>query len=207
MQGYVDERTYRQFLMDMRTASVKYHSSKEMNEKREAWSDMIVAISNLQRPLPDSDIGAIQTFIELQGALGDLNEGRTPEVLKPAVKSRQRDNVTYQMHLGAAAAIVDLLIADGLTQETALRKAVELLKKGGAELPTRHKNESSESEAFKRWRDRLGGKEGKQPRFSYAKESHQTIHTASKMLQTDYGFTKEEATKCIVREIWPTLMR
>ena len=95
MQGYVDERTYRQFLMDMRTASVKYHSSKEMNEKREAWSDMIVAISNLLRPLPDSDIGAIQTFIELQGALGDLNEGRTPEVLKPAVKSRQRDNVTY----------------------------------------------------------------------------------------------------------------
>ena len=191
----IDTDQYRQFLTTLDAATLKYRSSSDPDVQREGWSDAIVAISDFLGQLPDADAGRLHILTELIGDLGDLNEGRHPSRLMPSKGTPQRRTANVAMaDLATAAALIEFLIAGGLSEEQAARRVAKVARGIGSALPKQTtKSNRADHKRLLDWRARLRSANPGDPRFSGAREIYESWHDAHRRHRDLYRLSELEA--------------
>ncbi len=145
--SFTETEEYRALISKLTEAATRFRSGDDPAEKRLAIADIIIAVMELVRSDPDdADVGVLAPLHDLLGALGDLNDGVQPRLLRKSDLSsaRRKDNV-YQRDMGAMSAMVDLLVNTGESEKAAARRVVRKAKKIGIGLPDQTQNSQTQT--------------------------------------------------------------
>ncbi len=206
----IDAEQFRAFLTTLDVATLKYRTSANPEVQREGWSDVIVAISDFLGQLPDADVGPLHILTDLIGDLGDLNEGRRPPRLMPSkwTPKRRTTNVAIADY-ATAAALIEMLIAGGLSEEQAACRVARVAGAIGAALPKNIKKRGRQSERpdherLLDWRARLRSAKAKDPKFSVAHQIYKFWRDMYRQHKERYRLSEIDAAEDILK-MWPGL--
>jgi hypothetical protein len=141
---------------ELQKSAHKYRSSSAPADQRAAWAQALEAICNFLRDYHDDGIEPVIMLTDLLGALGDLEDGRSPAPLLPTQGSRGRRRVNRDVaDLAAASAMIDMLVEAGDSEEQAARRVARLAQAAGAALPMAQRRARRTQEGERPVHDRL----------------------------------------------------
>ncbi len=205
-------KNYNQLLEAQRTAAEKYRSTHDPSVKREAWLELLLATMKFMTTMPNANIGAHHMITELLGCLGDVDEGRTSPLLKPANKKPKRTDTNLNVaEQGVAAALVDILHNNrqGLPLPDAAKRAVRISEKCGLSLPKQIGPEKGNNRSWKsliNWRKRMNAAKADDPTYDVAKASYHHIMKVHRSNQEEHGYSSADAAKILTEYILPRLV-
>lgn len=207
--SFTETEEYRALISKLTEAATRFRSGDNPAEKRLAIADIIIAVMELVRSDPDdADVGVLAPLHDLLGALGDLNDGVQPRLLRKSDlgSARRKDNV-YQRDMGAMSAMVDLLVNTGESEKAAARRVVRKAKKIGIGLPDQTQNSQTQPwESLLNYRGRLRSAKEDDPKFAQAHSVYRTWRELHGQICAEDKLHPDKAAEIVFEIGWPELM-
>ncbi|OYX99169.1 MAG: hypothetical protein B7Y80_11670 [Hyphomicrobium sp. 32-62-53] len=190
-------------------AAISLRVANDEGAQREAWAEALIATLDFLRNYQDRP-PVNQMFVELIGALGDLNEGRQPASLRPsAIKPRRSRSNKAIMDQASAVAMIDALVRAGDDEHTAGTRIATLAVSLGCELPNpQHrsgKDQTPDHVRLLNWRKELG-RAGRDPRYAIARDLRLFWRRRLKDYVAKHGCDPKSGAEAMI-EMWTCLHR